>query len=107
MAERGWVNRNLDWLVALAPCAAALLIGVLSAVLTLLSGEWALAGGAYGLLACVAAGVVAPFVVLGLRRPDALMWFIVSPCASALGIFFGVMLWLVGFGHICRGTCLS
>jgi len=107
MAQRGWVNRNLDWLVALTPCVAALLIGVLSALLSLLTGGWALADGAYALLGCIVAGVVAPFVVLGLRRPKALMWFVVSPCASALGIFLGVLLWLVGFGHICGGTCLS
>jgi hypothetical protein len=75
MAERGWViGTSIGW--SRWPCGAALMIGALTAVLTALSGSWALNTGAIGLLGCVVAGVVAPFVVLGLRR---------SPRSAPLG----------------------
>jgi hypothetical protein len=106
MAKREWVGRNLDWLVAVAPGAVGLVVGAISPGVSALFGQGVLEALLIGLLLCVVAGVAAPFVVLALRRRNSLTWFIVSPCVSVLGLYFGFLLWLAALSAVCD-NCFS
>jgi hypothetical protein len=63
--------------------------------------------GLYAIGIAVLAGIAAPIAIVVTRRRDALMWFVISICLSALGLVIGGMLLFVAVVERCGPNCFS
>ena len=96
------------WAIAGAPGAFVLLAELLALLVTSLTGsELPVEVGATTLVLGVVAGVVAPVAIVVTRRRDALLWAVVSVCATFVAVLIGALLLFGAAVSACGPNCLS
>jgi hypothetical protein len=96
------------WAIAGAPGAFVLLAELLALIATSLTGsEVPLEVGGTALVLGAIAGVLAPVAIVVTRRRDALLWAVVSVCATFLAVAAGALLLFGAAVSACGPNCLS
>jgi hypothetical protein len=91
--------------VAVAPAVFVVVVeGAVRIVAAITDGDAPIILAGYALPIGLLAGLVAPILILGSRRPGAVGLSIASVCLTALGLGIGFLLWLSAAVVGCGGV---